>query len=268
MSAVATAEAAAGSDTLRDSLAAKGNPIAALILPKDDPRRAVRKMAYAARNTAEVCGRCGRALKPDEPVWREQCAREPGYFGGTTSILAPVCDACHSQYQRFWHEHPCGHCGRPVYNAVGFDGHDVFCSERCHKEVRKARLRLRCAEARGTRTCPTCGKGFDPKRSDALTCSSRCRQKGYRQRRVTDNSPRAVRAPDSHNGEPATAPFLNRHGVTGTRQRPGSPPESVTAGVSANVVAPNSRNGEADIPAFLDRRNNTNAIPSAEGRSK
>lgn len=36
----------------------------------------------------------------------------------------------------------------------------------------------------------------------------------------------------------------------------------------AHVEQPNSRSGGADIPAFLDRRNNANAIPSDEGRSK
>ena len=236
MSAVATAEAAAGSDTLRDSLAAKGNPLAALILSKDDPQRARRKTAYAARNTAEVCGRCGRALKPDEPVWREQCAREPGYFGGTTSILAPVCDACHSQYQRFWHEHPCGHCGRPVYNAVGFDEHDVFCSERCHSELHKARLRRRRAEARGTSNCPACGEDFAPSRSDQVTCSSACRQKAYRQHSVTGSGPRAGVASEN---------------VTDKRARQGG--------------APGGRNGGAGIPAFLDRRNATNAVSGNEG---
>ena len=254
MSAVATAEAAAGSDTLRDSLAAKGNPIAALILPKDDPRRAVRKMAYAARNTAEVCGRCGRALKPDEPVWREQCAREPGYFGGTTSILAPVCDACHSQYQRFWHEHPCGHCGRPVYNAVGFQGRDVFCSERCHNELHKARLRRRRTEARDNKTCPSCGGDFVPSRSDQVTCTPACRQKAYRQRSVTDSSPPAAVPPESRNEGPADSPFLDRRDVTAIRRD--------------DVCTCANRNGEADTPAFLDRRDAPDATSNDEGRSE
>jgi len=236
MSAVATAEAVAGSDTLRDSLAAKGNSLAALILPKDDPRRARRQTAFAARDTAKTCGRCGRALGSDEPVWREQCAQESGLFGGTRSILAPVCDACHSQYGRFWRA-PCKHCKRPVYNAIGFQGRDVFCSERCHGELHKARLRQRRAEARGTKTCPTCGEGFAPSRNDQVTCSSACRQKAHRQR-VTDKRRRAAR-----------------------------PPESVTADVSEHGARPNSRNGGPALPAFLDRRNTTNAKSSDEGRS-
>jgi hypothetical protein len=33
------------------------------------------------------------------------------------------------------------------------------------------------------RTCPICHKRFTPSRSDAVTCSSRCRQKAYRRRR-------------------------------------------------------------------------------------
>ena len=33
------------------------------------------------------------------------------------------------------------------------------------------------------RTCPICRKRFAPGRSDAITCSSRCRQKAYRRRK-------------------------------------------------------------------------------------
>ena len=207
------AEAVAGSPAPeggRDSLAANGNPIAALILPKDDPRRTRRKTAYAARDTAETCGRCGCALKPDEPVWREQCARDRGLFGGTTYVLAPVCEGCHSRYGRCWRA-PCKHCERPVYNAMGFQGRDVFCSERCHGELHKARLRQQRTEARGTKTCPTCGNDFAPSRSDQVTCSSTCRQKAYRQRYALRISARAGRAPpNSRNGGPGIPSFLDR----------------------------------------------------------
>ena len=238
--ATATAETVARSttpdnDSLRDSLAANGNPIAALILPKDDPRRTRRKTAYAARDTAETCGRCGRALKPDEPVWREQCARD--LFGGTTYVLAPVCEGCHSQYERFWRA-PCKHCGRPVHNAMGFQGRDVFCSERCRNKLHKARLRQQRTKARGTKTCPTCGEDFAPSRSDQVTCSSACRQKTHRQR-VTDKRRRAAR-----------------------------PPESVTANRAATGGPASNCAGESNIPAFLDRRNATNAVSGNEGRSK
>ena len=40
----------------------------------------------------------------------------------------------------------------------------------------------------GYSTCPVCRNPFVPRRSDAITCSSKCRQKAYRDRAVTDNA--------------------------------------------------------------------------------
>ena len=249
MSAVATAS----QDVAR---VPEDNPLAVLTLPRDDPRRARRKAAYAARDTAGICGRCGRALESDEPVWREQCAQDGGLFGGTTSILAPVCKGCHSRYGRFWRA-PCRHCKRPVHNAIGFQGRDVFCSERCHGELHKARLRQRRTETRGTKTCPTCGDDFAPSRSDQVMCGSVCRQKAYRQRCVTGNRHDTACAPEP---------------VTDNRPRPASASaasaasESVTAYRKAKAGAPNNCNAGLDIPPFLDRRTVTDDVAVARRR--
>ena len=182
-----------------------------------------RAMAPAARDitraeSARRCGRCERALNPDEPVWLQRCGRQ----------LTSVCWRCQNEGAAYWPERPCGHCQRPV-SAVSWAARAstvVFCSRGCRTEGRRA----------VPRQCATCGKGFAPKRSDALTCSAACRQRAYRQR-VTDN-----------------------------RLRKASASESVTAYRKGEAGAASNRTGEANIPRFLDRRTVTDVVAVARRR--
>lgn len=50
-----------------------------------------------------------------------------------------------------------------------------YCSDQC-QQLNSDKLKNR------TRRCQQCGATFTPKRSDSKTCSSRCRQKAYRDR--------------------------------------------------------------------------------------
>jgi predicted nucleic acid-binding Zn ribbon protein len=53
-------------------------------------------------------------------------------------------------------------------------------------EAREAVARVSAQDLRpATIACATCGEQFVPKRSDAKTCSSRCRQAAYHQRKRT-----------------------------------------------------------------------------------
>ena len=124
---------------------------------------------------APSCGRCGHALHPDEPVWLQRCGRH----------LTSVCWRCQNEGAAYWPERPCGNCQRPVYAVSWAARADtvVFCSKSCRSEGRTAVIRQ----------CATCGKGFATKRNDAVTCSSKCRQKAYRQRGVTDDHRRTAR---------------------------------------------------------------------------
>jgi|SRR5215212_3004017 hypothetical protein len=56
-----------------------------------------------------------------------------------------------------------------------------FCSDRCRWTFHNREGRHRSAAGR-EKTCEVCGKEFVAKRSDAKTCSPRCRQKARRQR--------------------------------------------------------------------------------------
>ena len=137
---------------------------------------------------ALTCGRCGHALHPDEAVWLRRCSRH----------LDSVCWRCQDLSASYWPERPCGSCQRPV-SAISWAARAstvVFCSRGCRTEGRRA----------VPRQCATCGKGFAPKRNDAVTCSSKCRQKAYRQRNVTDNRTGARRAPDNCNGNLISVP--------------------------------------------------------------
>ena len=151
---------------------------------------------------AVTCGRCGRPLHPNEPVWLQRCGRR----------LAGVCWRCQIEGAVYWPERPCGHCQRPV-STVSWAARAntvVFCSKTCRSEGRTAAIRQ----------CATCGKGFAPKRNDAVACSSKCRQKAYRQR-----------------------------GVAGDHRRTARPSGNVTDNHRAALRAPNSRNGNLGIPA-------------------
>lgn len=74
----------------------------------------------------------------------------------------------------------CVVCGKPLSKGGRSQS---FCGDSCrswyHSRLRSARLAAR----RGEKVCEVCGKRFRPKRSDAKTCSPKCKQKKYRKDR-------------------------------------------------------------------------------------
>jgi hypothetical protein len=115
----------------------------------------------------------------------------------------PLCIGCESlrpgndEVGQPW---PCVGCGRMLRHRVHHRWADTFCSVACEDAVhaRREQRRQRRARWRQGAICAGCGKWFRPKaRGDAITCGSACRQKLYRQRRVTDRTEgRAVGATD------------------------------------------------------------------------
>ena len=82
---------------------------------------------------------------------------------------------------------PCEVCGRPVRNLrEGYSRRKprkhVYCSGPCYSRG-GVLVRNRAAAAKRKRKCAVCGMPFTPKRQDAKTCSSACRQRRYRLRR-------------------------------------------------------------------------------------
>jgi hypothetical protein len=83
-----------------------------------------------------------------------------------------------------WHPvRSCEHCGRPViFDASRRIPPHAVCGDACRYAVKLAQVRACHARQRQPVSCAACGKPFQPKRSNALTCSHACRQQAYRER--------------------------------------------------------------------------------------
>jgi len=73
---------------------------------------------------------------------------------------------------------PCEVCGRAVAWMYRPPRRVFVCSDACERERINARRRVR----HRPRACESCGESFIPTRSDAATCSDRCRQRLHRSR--------------------------------------------------------------------------------------
>ena len=162
--------------------------------PPSDEERARRVRRYEAEETATVCGDCGKAIAPDEPIHRVRQYIGHGFMGGARYSVYPVCEDCAGAPN--WHSRltDCEACGRPMHQVWPFSGRHHFCCLKCATKIYRQIAKHRKAIAR-RRTCPVCEQEFTPARNDARTCSSACRQKAYRQR-VTDGA--MVPTPSPH----------------------------------------------------------------------
>jgi len=152
-------------------------------------RRAIRRAIRNAQETATCCANCQRGLGPDEPVWRTSISMGRSFFGGWRTTVAPVCGECRWDSRNYGSPSPCEGCGRPVYNERNSRVRFLtFCCERCRRRAQAAWACEQRRRARSTRRCEMCGETFELTRTDAKFCSDACRQRAYRQRRVTDNA--------------------------------------------------------------------------------
>jgi hypothetical protein len=139
------------------------------------------------------CARCGRDLKPGEPVWLhfaetleagEVSVRPLGRF-------APHCEACRRSgltldlwpgTRGYLDLGPCEGCGRTVHRALTRRPQTVACCDECRKVIRRRRARQRRLDRRivDTGRCSWCGDPFTPARRDARYCSGRCRVAAHR----------------------------------------------------------------------------------------
>lgn len=77
----------------------------------------------------------------------------------------------------------CKGCGRVFYTQIPTKKYCLY--SLCGNLGYRKELKQRRLEQRQDRVCKSCGKTFTPKRSDAVYCSSACRQRAFRQS-VTD----------------------------------------------------------------------------------
>jgi hypothetical protein len=118
---------------------------------------------FARKYGTPLCGDCAvelswqRYLKACEMLEREPDDREEyvARAGGLPS--ASRCEVC----------------DREVAWLIWRQVRIVVCSSACDRERRNARRRVAPSE----KFCESCGERFVPKRSDARTCSARCRKR-------------------------------------------------------------------------------------------
>jgi hypothetical protein len=148
-----------------------------------------RSIIRNAQATCAHCAKCGCTLAPEAPIWRQRMRLGPGFFGGHSDTVAPVCEQCRADWKEFRGAEPCENCGRPVHQQDGQRWHlRTFCCSTCERAVRVTAAREQRSDARGTRKCKTCGETFEPTRTDARYCTPACRQRAYRGRKaVTDH---------------------------------------------------------------------------------
>ena len=127
-------------------------------------QREQRRLRLLCRHCGKRKG-CKRAHYERSPkCWEaEQAGRRASYEAGSRSY-----DCCHKAQCRF--------CRRAIYSRNG----SRVCPY-CAQQRKADRQRARRAAAKvQSATCPICGKSFESKRSDAKTCSGKCRQQMYR----------------------------------------------------------------------------------------
>jgi hypothetical protein len=90
-----------------------------------------------------------------------ECAQEDEYFSGSVKNCGVKSRFCKS-------------CQRPVAFGGWHKTIREFCSRTCYDRHKGHRTE--------TISCQTCNESFTPKRTDSKYCSSKCRQKAYRQR--------------------------------------------------------------------------------------
>ena len=144
--------------------------LSSLFGPVSDRQRRMRESA----NNAECCSRCGCPIDAGEPVVRCRC----GYG------VYLECTRCSPQPS--WRApQPCAHCGRPVFQLLDrVRRKATLCCGRCAWAYYLRRLRIRRRQRRQMAeiACAACSKLFVPRRADARTCSSKCRQWLHRMR--------------------------------------------------------------------------------------
>lgn len=129
---------------------------------------------------ADNCMMCRRELSRTVPVLRVAPDRfaHPECFSGLPLVLHPalIMELCIEDYgDRTW---VCYYCNRPFVAQRRM----LYCSTECKVDAVNERRR----SALTTCTCTECGDTFRAARSDATTCTPRCRQR--RARRIARES--------------------------------------------------------------------------------
>jgi hypothetical protein len=156
------------------------------------------EVAYEAIQGVRTCGFCGRELSSKEPAYlgaKVYVGMRPlsWHYGRKPQVGKPLyvdtvlCSSCAPEWLSPERDDVvmqlCAHCERPMVSPLDLCAlRRTFCSDRCEEAYREELREEKKAEAR-KKVCEVCGEEFTATRRDAKTCSARCKQKAYRQRR-------------------------------------------------------------------------------------
>jgi hypothetical protein len=191
---------------LRRERKAAGSAVRKAREDRDDLRgrtsEQVRELRQDAAQSAAVCADCFQPLMPTASVTmvhRRVIIEDEEY------LRVPICLTCWllTLRDRAWHNDlrrfRCAACARPmrIYHPSWWC-HEPHLTERvccadCLRKANNERARLRRRVRHDEIVCQRCGGLFVPKRSDAVTCSNRCRQALHRQRHQQGVTKRAAR---------------------------------------------------------------------------
>ncbi len=123
----------------------------------DDARRVLteeeRARMHIAARAGGICAGCGRALAPDEPIWRVSHEAWVQRSGARVTWVVPVgteCVGAEVRAESLGQEpERCGGCGRPVYQRPSAHGVRPFCCTRCRSVAKVAETSERRRQARG-----------------------------------------------------------------------------------------------------------------------
>jgi hypothetical protein len=156
------------------------------------------ELAREARETARVCGCCGRELTPKESAYfgaEVYVGMWPLYWDRVSKprICKPryertvLCESCAPEWLSPERggviTQLCAHCERPMISRLQLSQlRRTFCSESCRQTYHNGLRKEKRAEER-RKVCEVCGEEFIATRRDAKTCSDACKQKAHRQRK-------------------------------------------------------------------------------------
>jgi hypothetical protein len=183
-------------DLIRSALDTLGEELLKYRLPEEEKAQ---QLAHEVRETAGICGSCGRELSAHESAhvgaevyvgmrplsWRSKPFGKPRicepYYMSTV-----LCRACAPEWLSPERDDVvtqlCAHCERPMVSRLKLSElGNMFCSDTCQRAYRDQLRREKKAEEL-TKVCEVCGEEFTATRRDAKTCSPKCKQKAHRQR--------------------------------------------------------------------------------------
>jgi len=156
-----------------------------------------------AVEAGDICGECFDWIPPDASVMVTSVSKEHVWelTGRWMHKQVVICLDCARKSFTYdlAEQYQCQGCGRELRQWQG--RLTSRCCEACSHLAKLAHQKLTRRVHHDERRCECCGELFIPTRTDAVTCSSRCRQALYRSRKHP-TAPARVRSPTDRSSAP------------------------------------------------------------------